>query len=53
LSITVSKQFLSDFKKVCEFYECPPDEIELMKEAARNDIENAKECFRCLAKEIS
>ena len=49
----VSKQFAENFKKVCEHYECKPEEIVEMKEAVKRDYEGAKVCFEAMANEIS
>ncbi len=48
----VSKKFIEDFRKVCNHYDCPPEEIEIMKECARNDYENARICFADIAQRI-
>jgi hypothetical protein len=41
----VTREFVQQFDAVCQYYQCPPDEVALMKEAARKDMENAKVCF--------
>jgi hypothetical protein len=50
--IKVSKQFSADFKKVCEYHNCTPEEVKEMKVKARADFEAAEECYAMLAKEI-
>jgi hypothetical protein len=51
--MNVSKKFSENFKKVCEHYECKPEEVEEMKAAVKLDYEGAKVCFEAMAKEIS
>ena len=41
----VTKEFLTHFDAVCKYYQCPSEEVELMKAIARNDMVNAKVCF--------
>ena len=41
----VSREFLTAFEYVCKYYDCPPDEVDMMKIAARNDMFNANVCF--------
>lgn len=48
----VNKQFSENFKKVCQHYDCKPDEVELMKEAVKRDYNNAQVCFTAIAAEI-
>lgn len=50
--IKVSKEFIDDFMLVSKHYLCSPDEIFLMKELARKDMDNAVVCFKSIAKEI-
>lgn len=50
--IKVSKKFAENFRKVCQHYQCKPDEVEEMKEKARADFEAAQECYAMLAREI-
>ncbi len=48
----VPRRFAGDFDLVVAHYECPPDEIALMKECARADLESAMRCFAVIAQEI-
>ena len=48
----VSKTFAADFSAVVMHYECPPDEIDLMKEAVRSDYANAATSFALMHQEI-
>ena len=48
----VTKEFLNQFEAVCQYYQCPPDEVELMKALARKDMENAKVCFASIYGQI-
>ena len=48
----VTKEFLNHFETVAKYYECPPDEVELMKAIARGDMENAKICFESIFKQL-
>lgn len=50
--VMVAKEFMDDFMTVSKHYLCSPDEIQLMKEIARKDMDNAVVCFRSIAKEI-
>lgn len=51
-TIKVSKKFIGDFNKVAAHYRCDLEEVKIMKECAKADIETAKICFDSLAKEI-
>lgn len=42
----------SFFLKVVAYYKCPPDEIELLKQLVKEDLESARACFAALAQEI-
>lgn len=48
----MSKTFAADFSAVVMHYECPPDEIDLMKEAVRSDYANAATSFALMHQEI-
>jgi hypothetical protein len=48
----VPHQFKVDFDLVCAHYECPPDEVEVMKQCAERDIELAIESFGLMAREL-
>jgi hypothetical protein len=50
--VKVSKKFAENFRKVCEYHNCTPEEVEEMKTKARADMEAAQECYAMLAKEI-
>lgn len=42
---------MDNFNLVVQFYNCPPAEVEEMKDAARRDMPGAEECFAHLAAE--
>lgn len=44
--------FANAFNLVCEFYRCTPEEIELMRAAARANPQDAATCYFALQKEI-
>lgn len=44
----VTREFLAAFDGVCKFYQCPDEEVELMKAIARKDMVNAKICFESI-----
>ena len=48
----VSKEFRKDFARVCQHYECSPEEVEEMKASVRRDYEGAKLSFGAMAEEI-
>ena len=50
---TMPRRFAEQFRLVAEYYECPPDEVELMKAAVRRDREAAATCYEALAAEIA
>jgi len=52
LKVRVSKEFAVCFQLVAEYYHCSEEEIEIMKVAARLDIEAAEVCYRVLARDI-
>lgn len=50
--IRISKEFVKMFDRIIAHYECPEDEIPLMKDAVRRDIEGAKECYAAMCREL-
>ena len=52
-TVKVSRKFANDFNVTAKFYECTPDEIEEMKQCAREHLDDAITCFSALAMEIA
>lgn len=50
--VRVSQQFAKDFERVAAHYRCAPDELEIMRELARGNLEAAEDSFALMAAEI-
>lgn len=50
--VKATAQFKRNFEIVCRAYKCPADEIEIMKQCARNDMQAAEESFGLMAKKL-
>jgi hypothetical protein len=48
----VNKKFADNFKKVCDHYNCQPDEVEDMKGWVRKDYQAMQNWFAGVVQEI-
>ena len=53
MGIKVGKEQAGNFKTAVAHYQCPPDEVELMKAAYERDPECAAACFAALAGHVA
>ena len=50
--MTPTKEFRRAFKIVCDHYQCPPHEVDQMKQLVRDHYEEAERCYFALVKEV-
>jgi hypothetical protein len=53
MGMKVGKEQAEHFRAVVAHYQCPPDEVELMKAAYERDPEGAAVCFAALAEHVA
>jgi hypothetical protein len=52
MGIKVSKEQAKHFKAVVAYYQCPPEEVEVMRAAYESDPGSAAACFAAIAAHI-